>query len=59
MQRWCAPTRSTLISGRFAFNNGMNNYMPLEERAALPFSYRALPQMLKDANYSTHMLGKW
>jgi arylsulfatase A-like enzyme len=58
VQRWCAPTRATLLSGRYAFNTGFNEYMPVEQRAALPFAYTALPQLLKDAGWRTHMLGK-
>ena len=58
VQRWCAPTRATLLSGRYAFNTGFNEYMPVEQRAALPFAYAALPQLLKDAGWRTHMLGK-
>ena len=66
VQRWCAPSRASLLTGRYAFHTGMNEYNQhvngtkvAEERSAVPASFDLLPKMLAPAGYVSHMLGKW
>jgi arylsulfatase I/J len=63
VQRWCAATRTALLTGRYTYNTGMMDYNHgvEEERSAVPSSFAMLPKLLKQAPipYKTHMLGKW
>lgn len=63
VQRWCAPTRAALLTGRYAYNVGMNDYgggsAYREERSAVPSSFSMLPRLLKTTGYITHQVGKW
>ncbi len=53
----CSPTRSTLMSGRHEFKNGVTHTILERERMAL--STFTLAQMLKTAGYTTGIFGKW
>jgi len=53
----CAPTRSALITGRHEFKNGVTH--TILERERLPLSAITLPQVLRDAGYTTGIFGKW
>jgi arylsulfatase A-like enzyme len=63
VQRWCAASRTALLTGRYPSNTGLNEYNhgTEEERSAVPVSFQMLPKLLKQAPtpYATHMLGKW
>ena len=61
VQRWCAATRTALLTGRYTYNTGMMEYNAPgveEERSAVPVSFAMLPKLLKTQGYRTHMLGK-
>ena len=60
VQRWCAATRTALLTGRYTYNTGMMEYNHgvEEERSAVPVSFAMLPKLLKTQGYRTHMLGK-
>ena len=64
VQRWCAPTRAALMTGRYPYNTGMMNYGHgkgfEEERSAVPLSFSMLPKLLSRAPtpYVSHWLGK-
>tara|TARA_R110002049_G_scaffold2750_10_gene22474 strand:- start:144439 stop:145929 length:1491 start_codon:yes stop_codon:yes gene_type:complete len=53
----CSPTRSALMSGRHPMRNGITHTILERERMAL--STVTLPQVLKEAGYTTGIFGKW
>lgn len=53
----CAPTRSSLLSGRHEFKNGVTHTINERERMALATT--TLAQVLKSAGYTTGIFGKW
>ena len=53
----CAPTRSALMTGRHEFKNGITH--TIFERERLNPKAITLPQVLKTANYTTGIFGKW
>ena len=53
----CAPTRSALITGRHEFKNGVSH--TIFERERLTLQATTLPQVLKQAGYTTGIFGKW
>ena len=58
----CSPTRAALITGRYQQRTGIE--MPLGERPddperGLPASPTSLPALLKTAEYTTALIGKW
>ncbi len=53
----CAPTRSALMTGRHPMRNGVTHTILERERMTLDATI--LPQVLKAANYTTGIFGKW
>ncbi len=53
----CAPTRSALMTGRHEFKNGISH--TINERERLRLDAKILPQVLKQAGYTTGIFGKW
>lgn len=61
---FCAPTRASLMTGRYPFRCGMTQNPapdggPEADKLALPKGEVTLAQVLHDAGYATGMLGKW
>lgn len=61
---FCAPTRASLMTGRYPFRCGMTQNPapdggPAADALALPKSEITLAQVLKSAGYATGMIGKW
>jgi arylsulfatase A-like enzyme len=53
----CAPTRSSIFSGRHEFRNGVTHTILERERMAL--STTTFPQLLQEEGYETGIFGKW
>ena len=61
---FCAPTRASLMTGRYPFRCGMTQNPapdggPEADKLALPKSEVTLANVLHDAGYATGMVGKW
>lgn len=53
----CAPCRSSLMSGRHEFKNGVTH--TIYERERMSLKTYTLAQLLKSAGYATGVFGKW
>ncbi len=61
---FCAPTRASLMTGRYPFRCGMTQNPapdggPAADALALPKTEVTLAQVLRAAGYATGMIGKW
>jgi arylsulfatase A-like enzyme len=59
----CTPSRTSLLTGRYAVRSGMahNEYRVLRRisTGGLPAEEIMLPQCLKEAGYTSALIGKW
>lgn len=59
VQPVCSPTRSALMTGRYAIHTGVYNVVRPGAPWGLPLAERLLPQALKEVGYTTAICGKW
>ena len=59
VQPVCSPTRSALMTGRYATHTGVYTIVRPHAPWGLPLQERTLANALKDAGYATAITGKW
>jgi arylsulfatase A-like enzyme len=60
VQPMCTPTRAALLTGRYPFRYGLQTaVIPSVSAYGLDTTEWLLPQCLKEAGYSTAIIGKW
>lgn len=58
VQHFCTPTRSSLMSGRYPMRDGLQQYVVrLMAPYGMSLDVTTLPEELKSADYTTHLLG--
>ncbi|GFN95654.1 arylsulfatase b-like [Plakobranchus ocellatus] len=60
VQPICSPTRSQLMTGRYQIHNGIQHSLFWDDQpTGLPTDSPTLADKLREAGYSTHLVGKW
>eukprot|EP01052_Picozoa_sp_SAG31_P047564 SAG31_NODE_9573_length_1257_cov_1.299655_2_plen_139_part_00 len=60
--KFCSPSRTQMLLGRYAYHLGQQTQMNLNPdgaRCGINTKYSMLPQLLKSRSYRTYALGKW
>jgi len=60
VQPLCSPTRAALMTGRYPMRHGLQvGVVRPWARHGLPLGERTLPEALREAGYTTAIVGKW
>ena len=59
VQPVCSPTRSALLTGRYATHTGVYTIVRPHAKWGLPLNERTLADALRSAGYETAITGKW
>lgn len=59
VQPVCSPTRSSLMTGRYVAHTGMYTIVRPHAKWGLPLEERTLAVALREAGYTTAVVGKW
>jgi len=55
----CSPSRSSILTGRTPYRNGVFRFIPADHFCHLPSDEVTLPQLLRKGGYQTAHFGKW
>ena len=56
---YCSPSRASLLTGRWPHHAHQWNLVPQNVQLGTNLNMTMMPAKLKQAGYSTHMVGKW
>ena len=60
VQPLCSPTRSTFMTGRYPMHTGIGpDVIVAGQPYGVPARETFMPELLRDAGYDTHAIGKW